>query len=202
MLQLPILKAWALSVMLFLVPSAPWRSSYEASAEAIAENAISSPLFKDDDGRRTAAILISVAFFEGTFKPNAEGDHECLRRESGHCVKLDQTKPHSFCMFQINDTNFGSLGVTREQLQTDIRVCTSTALRMMKMSFHNCSGMSLEDRLNWYVMGQRTCPAKVPMDKGQHRIRKGMWIYNHRPLLPEHLSAGGEVTSFLTDTDK
>lgn len=201
MLHLSVLKAWILSVMIFLVPNAPWKDTFESTAEAFAENAIASPLFKDDDGRKTASVMISLAWFEGSLKPNAEGDHDCLKRDprTKKCTQIDLTRPHSFCTFQINDSNFGTLGVTKDQLLTDIKVCTATALRMMKKSFTICSGRSVEDLLNWYAVGTNTCPLTVEQDKGRHRMRKGLWIFTHKPLLDEHRAQAPVVTTFLTD---
>lgn len=70
--------SWVLALMLILQPEAPWKSTYQSSAEAIASAAQKHSVFDGPDGEaRTAAWLVSLAYFEGSFKQDAAGDcHE------------------------------------------------------------------------------------------------------------------------------
>lgn len=164
---------YVLALMLKLQPEAsvPWRSTYEATATAVAKAANASPLFAGDDGpAKSAALAVSVMWFESHFKPDAAGDFVTNAR--------GEKRATSFCAFQISETNFQYLGVTREQIQTDIQTCVDSGFRMMHASFKICSGSAwkLEDRLNQYATGGGAC-VRPKHDEGAHRVRKGIWLY-------------------------
>jgi len=201
MLTLTVLKAWILSVMLLIEPSAPWKATYESTAEAIATDVVNGkPLFKDDDGRHTASVFISLGLFESHFKQDAEGDCTHTDPKTGMCVV--GSKPHSFCAFQVNESNFAYLGVTKDSLLTDINVCTKAASKMIHKSFETCSGkdtkgepLGAKDRLNWYAAGGRGCRPDVI--KGEHRINKASWIFGHFPL-SKGVAQNDVIAPFLT----
>jgi hypothetical protein len=175
------LVSWILTMMLGLEPNTPWRSTYESTADAIATSSIEAPLFSGTAGAaKTASLLVSVAWFEGTFKPDAEGD--CVDA-TGHRVEKvpgrlgcpTGTTPKSLCVFQINTSNFAGLGVTTQELQTDVRVCTKSANRMLHRSFQICHARPLEDRLGWYAAGGPDCSRGLT--ESRHRVRKATWLF-------------------------
>ena len=156
--------AYVLKLMLVAQPAAPWRSSYESTAVAIAEAANAQPLpFADDAAARTAALLVATARFESAFKQDAEGDP--LRGE-----------PQSFCLLQVGKSNFAQLGVTRELMQHDIKTCVRTGLRMMHISFNVCRSRPIDERLNQYATGGGSC-VQPKHDEGGHRVRLALWLY-------------------------
>lgn len=189
MLDLALLKQWVLGIMVAMEPTAAWRNTYPDTAEAISHEALEYPLFADDDGRRTASVFVSLGWFEGTFQPNAEGD--CVNASGQRVEKVREitcpkgTRPRSFCLFQIHETNLRGLDVTRDQLQSDVRVCTRTAGRLVHDSFKMCRSRPLDARLNWYATGGDTCLADVP--KGVHRMQKAQWIFGRYPIQADTL---------------
>lgn len=196
-----LLMAWVLKVMFALEPNAPWKDTYGDSAEWIAEVSLYSPLFQGEDGpRKTASEFLSIGWFESHFKPNAEGDHECLKWETRattvlievdgkrvpmvepHEVCVQKGAPHSFCMFQISDGNFPWLHTTREKIQGSMLECVRAAHVMIKQSHNVCRGRVKEDRLNWYARGGEGCAENA---KGKHRVLKSGWIFGHYPAVTE-----------------
>lgn len=191
MLNLTILKAWILSVMLALEPSSPWKETFDATADVFAESAFASPLFTsrnadgsrvvtDDDRRKTAALYLSVGWFEGRFQQDAQGD--CPdKRPDGTCAK--GSRPRSFCMFQINETNLKGLGYTKEDILTDFSKCVEAGNRLLRGSFRVCAAQPLPDRLRWYAGGGGACPENADAaKKSQHRWNKAVWLYDHFPI--------------------
>lgn len=163
---------WVLAMMIATQPEAPWRATYEATAEAIVAEASSRPLpFPKDAEERTAALLVSTAWFESTFKPDAEGDHDKL--PDGR-----KGTPRSFCLFQIGSSNFAALGVTREQILTDVPTCVRAAGAMMRVSFSVCRGRPAEELLGHYASGGASCAG---VRESRHRWRKGAWLFAHVP---------------------
>ncbi len=160
--------AWVLQLMLVVQPRAPWLETYPETAAAIAAASEEEPLFSGKKGaEKTAALLVSVAWFEGAFRPDAEGDHRA-------------GKPTSFCAMQVNQSNFAALGTTREELLRNVRACVRAGLRMMRISFGVCRRETLEHRLDHYASGGEGCrrPAR---DEGAHRVRKALWLFSKHP---------------------
>ena len=154
-----MLKTWILSLMLTLQPKAPWADTYESTAESIATVVESeAPLFAGDKGREmTAALLVSVAWFESTFKPTAIGD-------SGR----------SFGLFQIQKGNLSS-GVTSEILMKDPQIGVREALRLLRKSMQTCTQKKVDERLALYVSGscERGEPAsRARMGYAKHLVAK------------------------------
>lgn len=153
-------------------PTAPWRSTYESTAVSIARAANANPLpFSADREERTAALLVSVAWFESAFKQNAEGDFVGVG---------SSRRPTSFCLLQVAESNFRALKVTRDEVQTNIDRCVDAGLRMMHVSWAVCRGEPLERRMDHYAAGGPTC-ARPRHDEGGHRIRKAQALYRRRP---------------------
>lgn len=169
--------SWVLSLMLQVQPKAPWLNTYKASAEAISKAAQKYPLFVGEDGeRKTAALLVSLGFFEGALKPDAKGD--CKEKFSNGLCKPG-SRPQSYCMFQIHETNHEGLGVTKEDLLNNIDLCTETAVKLLKRSFQICSSVPVEEKLRWYAGGGDVCTSdNDAIKKSKHRILKAIWLFN------------------------
>ena len=148
-----------LRTMLSLQPEAPWKDTYELTSEVIAQMSQDEPLFRGDDGpMRTAAVLVSLGWFEGRFRQDAVN-----------------AKEGSYCMFQVNQSNFKALGVTREQIQSNFVVCTRAALEMAKVSGHVCSRRPREEFLGHYASGGDTCGG---VRASVNRMRKAFSIFD------------------------
>jgi len=175
------LSAYALSVMIAMHPVSPWQNTYETSAKAISTASIRNPIFGGVDGAaKTVALVIAVADFESGFQPDAGGD--CSETtDKGICAK--GSKPHSFCMMQINESNFRGYRTTKEEILSNIDVCVSIGISMMKQSFAICRSRPLEERLAWYAGGGNNCPIGLDATrKSNHRIAKAMWLFKTYPL--------------------
>lgn len=90
------------------------------------------PLFeKDVDRRRTAALLVAIAFRESTFVPNAVGDGGT-----------------SFCAMQIHRSSGGS-----PELLEDTEACVRKGLAMLRTSLRACP----KSPVALYASGPRGC---------------------------------------------
>lgn len=145
--------AWVLALMALMQPRAPWRDSYAATAAAIATIVEAErPMFEGPRGReRTAALLVSLAWFESTFQPDALGD---------------KGKAHG--LYQVH--GHGELADPVE--------ATRVALSLVRMSFVLCRARPIEERLAWYAQGGADCsaPSADALTKSRHRVLKAMWL--------------------------
>lgn len=184
--------AYVLAMMLALEPSSPWRESFEDTAAAIAREAHRSPLPGLGE-QRTAALLVSLAWFESTFRPDAEGD--CLGRDgvvveslSGRCPP--GSRPRSFGLYQVHESNFAALRITKADV---VRADTATpiALRLVAASFRACAGRPIEERLSQYAGGGGTCPKGLDARrKSAHRVERAVSL--HRlTRMPQESFPGG-----------
>ncbi len=170
--------SWVLALMMELEPKSPYRETFERSALAIARAAERSPLPGLNE-ERTVGILVSVAWFESRFQPNAEGDCD-KSTEAGICAK--GSKPHSFCMLQISESNFKGWRTSREEVQSNIDQCVAIGLGIMRQSFQVCSRQPLEGRLRHYAGGGDGCsPSEDAGRKSANRIKKAVFLISHFP---------------------
>ena len=180
-----ILFQWTLRVMQSLQPAAPWTPTFPESAQVLVQVAESAPLYPGEDGvRRTLALLLSVANFESSLKPDAEGDCDPKDREkNGLCKK--GARGHSLCMFQVGESNLKSLGTTREEIQRDLSVCARSALSLIKISFGVCRAKAAEDQLAQYAAGGGACggPKGEGLLESRHRMAKAKWIFANKSFL-------------------
>jgi transglycosylase-like protein with SLT domain len=145
--------AWILSLMLSLVPKAPWDTTYPQTATAIAEAAEESALFAGEQGpAQTAALLVALAYYESSFRPDAVGD-----------------KGASVGLYQISRAN---LTVPSSWVMTDARLATREALRLIRISQQVCRGRPLPEMLGWYASGGAGC-------RGAKASRLRMGLANH-----------------------
>lgn len=149
--------AWVLSLMIAMQPHAPWSSTYPATAQAIADVVTAEePLFAGSDGReRTAAVLVSLAWFESTFKPGAVGDHG-----------------RSHGLYQVQGK--GEL--------TDPVEATRAALAMVRASFRVCRARPVNEWLGWYAGGGPDCTRGLR--ESRHRMARALWIFAKHPPPP------------------
>jgi hypothetical protein len=145
---------WILFVMLMLQPNAPWKDTYAETAKAIAEVSHTNPLFEGEKGeQKTAALFVSLAWYESRFNPKAIGDH-------GKSFGLYQQQGHG----EISDS----------------RVATEVAYNQIKTSFRVCNGKPIEDRLGWYAAGGPTCD--YGLRESRHRMLKAFWLVGKFPF--------------------
>lgn len=82
----------------------------------------SQPYAQDEKSRQqVAALLVAVAFREGSLKPKVEGDHDA------------KGKPRSFCTMQIHSSSGGS-----SAMNDDPELCFRTGLDMLRTSQKIC----------------------------------------------------------------
>jgi hypothetical protein len=102
----------ALAMMTVLSPTLDPTARHGALAEAISTVAAEDPLYRNDTGPRTIALLVAVSFRESSLRMDAVGDNG-----------------RSFCAFQIHQSSGGTMDLTRDPL-----ACTRRAHAMLKES--------------------------------------------------------------------
>jgi len=123
---------WVVSLMVALEPSAPWRATYEKTAEAIARVAESEPLFEERGEQRTAALLVAVAWYESRLKPNAKS-----------------ANGQWYCLYQVDKRHLPD----PEKALTDPEVCTRAAIKIIKGSLAKCGKRPAEEQLAMFMSG-------------------------------------------------
>lgn len=170
--------SWVLSLMLAVQPSAPWRATYESTAEAIAWEASASPAYGDE--YRTAAVLVSLAWFESTLQPDARGD--CTLHGAPSSCAVAGAVPHSFCLMQIHESNLAGLHTTRAEVQSDVRACVRAGLSLVHTSLRVCRAAPVEERLRWYAGGGAACPENDDARrKAKHRFLRARALLAANP---------------------
>ena len=162
------MQAWILSLMLALSPAAvtPWADSYPETARAIAKAATEDPIYAGPfASERTAATLVAISFFESTFKPGALGD-----------------KSTSVGRYQISQSNFAALGITKAELLADPDVEVRAALRMIRDSFAICKGRRAEDWLAQFAAGHGTCTNAGGILASRRRMGLAMKLFREHPF--------------------
>lgn len=150
-----------LTWMLDLQPKAPWRDTYERTAQVIAEASAREPLFEGPDASlRTAATLVALSWFESRFDEKALGDHQ---RSCG--------------LFQIQPATAGK---SCDELQ-DPATATKEALRLMRVSFKTCAARAFTERLAWYTGG--ACDRGALQSR--HRLQLAQRLARSRPKKEE-----------------
>lgn len=123
---------WVVSLMVALEPSAPWRATYERSAEAIARVAESEPLFEERGEQRTAALLVAIAWYESRLKPNAKS-----------------ANGQWYCLYQVDKRHLPE----PDKALTDPEVCTRAAIKIIKGSLAKCGKKPAEEQLAMFMSG-------------------------------------------------
>ena len=186
------LVSWAIRVMTGFSATAPWASTYPSSAAIMVKIAEEAPLYAGADGvRETLALYLALGIFESGLKQDAEGD--CVTPEgkavasvSGVCPA--GSKGHSFCAFQIGESNFKSLEITKKQIMTDFEVCTRAMQKLVRISFAVCRGRpNADERLGHYASGGEGCGGARGQGllESAHRLRKAKWIFDNKKYQEE-----------------
>jgi hypothetical protein len=153
------LLSWILAASASLAPG----NSYQLLAEAIANRVTQeAPLWKDDhDRRKTAAVLVAVAFRESSLRADVVGD-----RVHG--------QPTSYCAFQIHLPHGATTaeGWTGPELLQDPDRCVTSALRMIRLSMRICP----QHPLAWYAEGPRGCKSKRAQSISRDRMAIAKWL--------------------------
>lgn len=132
----PLLK-FVLAAMLKLAPGRDHQVLAESVVRVLDANA---PLFAGDPGKRkTAGLVVAVAFRESSLRADAVGD--CV---GGPCARGG--RPRSFCAMQIHETSGGS-----PALLTNADVCFTKGLAMLRVSAHEDPAHPIA----WYAGGPR-----------------------------------------------
>lgn len=134
-----------------LEPFGPYVPQYAEVSDAIAQAANHDPLFPEDkEGcKKTAAILIALAWHESRFQPNVVGD-------SGR----------SFGLYQIQPPTAN----VQSNVLTNPKTASYIAIDLIRKSFQACEKRPYEERLSWYV-SSRGCPTHpVIVKKSMDRL--------------------------------
>jgi hypothetical protein len=124
--------AWVVGLLVALEPSAPWRGTYEKTAEAIARVAESEPLFDNNGEERTAALLVAIAWYESRLKPNAKS-----------------TDGQFYCLYQVHKNHLAD----PKKALDDPEVCTRAAVKILRDSLRLCAKRPENERLAAYMSG-------------------------------------------------
>ena len=154
-----VTSVWVLAIMNALAPATPWAFQYGEIAEAIADASNQDPLFPGEDGaRKTAAVLLALAYHESRFQPNVVGDNGA-----------------SFGLFQIQPPT----AKVEAHLLTLPRNAAFIAIGLIRTSFRVCAQDEMKNRLAWYAAGGLGCREQ---GKRKSAIRMGLAM----KLLEEH----------------
>lgn len=106
---------------------------HQSLAGAIASRVDAEPAFFADDAdkKKTAALMVAVAFRESSLRANAVGDHG-----------------RSFCAYQVHETAGGT-----KALLEDVDACVAKGFALLAQSVRVCP----KHPLAWYAEGPRGC---------------------------------------------
>ncbi len=142
------LDAFVLASMLKLAPD---RDHAELGAAIVQAVDAGPPLFAgDSDKHRTAALVVAVAFREGSFRLAVVGDHG-----------------RSFCTMQIHQSSGGSAA-----LLTDADACIRKGLAMLRTSLRVCPSAPVA----WYAAGPTGCSSTIAQRISIDRMRLAAWL--------------------------
>ena len=133
-----ITAAHVLKMLYFLEPQGPHVPDYGEISEAIANTSNQDPLFpqREDGCLRTAAILVSLAWYESRFHKSVVGD-----------------QGKSFGLFQIQPPT----AKHSANMLLNPREASYIAVDLIRTSFGACRNQPWESRLSWYI-SSNGCP--------------------------------------------
>lgn len=148
---MPNLFAFALAAIAYLVPDA---EPHTELASAIAAASEESPIFAGDDGRRTASLMVAVAFLETgkTFDCSLVGDNG----RSVSCFQIWRDDSSERARIRAN-------GLTAARVARD----------MLAASMHTCRRLPTPEILSQYTSGkcQRNPESRARWALGQRLFR-------------------------------
>ena len=173
--------AWIYALMIALVPSAPWKSSYLDTAHAIEDVSRESPLYPGDDGpARTAAEIVAIGYFESHFDPNAVGD-----------------KGSSIGFGQIGVSNLRDLGLKSPDDLRDVRTNLRAMVTLLRESHRVCRGHPLRQQLAAYATGRGLCTVPEGIVASEHRMARAELLLREHP--PYWVEVRGTVVEQKTE---
>jgi hypothetical protein len=175
-----LLVTWTLLIMSLAQPVRPsWSDTYERQAEADVTAAERAPLYKGDLAvPKTVALMVSLAWFESSFKPDAKGDH-------GASWGLFQVAPSTGQVFVARAHEraaaWGDVlnpwsGAKDELL--DVDRAAFLALEVMRESFIACRRRPADEVLGWYAAGGEGCRG---IKESRARVHKAQWLLRQAP---------------------
>jgi L,D-peptidoglycan transpeptidase YkuD (ErfK/YbiS/YcfS/YnhG family) len=177
--------------MLAAQPEAPWKVSYLRTAEAIAAVVeAKEPVFEGEDGRKkTAALLVAIAWAESRFNATAVGDQ-------GRSVGL----------YQLFESNVPTPeGFYRVDILGNPDNATRVAYRMVRYSLEFCGKYPALNRLGAYTGG--TCTGERAVWASQYRMKLAMHLYEANrelvgstPLAPSRTEQPPQLEVSQSDT--
>lgn len=153
-----------MSLLAFILSAIATLSSAKCPAFAESTAAVVAgerPLFADDEGReKTAALMVAVAFREGSFLPLA-GD-------------VQAGKPTSFCTMQIHLPRGARTaeGWTGLELIADTVKCVTAGLRLLRDSMRRCPAWPIAA----YIEGPVGCTSERAQRLSADRTRLAKWV--------------------------
>lgn len=156
--------AWVAGMMLGLEPSAPWRPTYDKTADAIAKVANAEPLF-DGDAGRTAALLVSVAWHESRLKPDAVS-------KNGQWL----------CLYQLDKRHLED----PKKALGDPETCTRAAMKILRESLAKCAKRPHGEQLAMFMSG--SCDKGLPESRYRMFLADRLLAKHPIPVTP--LGAG------------
>ncbi len=150
--------AWVVGMMMALEPSAPWRPTYERTADAIVKVVDAEPLFEGDPSR-SAALLVSVAWHESRLKPDAVSKNGLW-----------------LCLYQVDKRH---LADPKKALE-DPEVCTRAAMKILRASLKACAARPVDERLAFFMSGK--CDRGLP--ESRYRMFMAKKLLEKHPLPP------------------
>ncbi|MDF2694855.1 MAG: hypothetical protein K0S65_3238 [Labilithrix sp.] len=140
---------FVLAAMTLLAPGRDHSELGGAIAHVVDSN---KPLFANDaDRRRTASLLVAVAFRESTFVPNVVGD-----------------KGQSFCAFQIHRSAGGT-----PALLEDVNACVESGMNLLRTSLRVCPTYPVA----WYASGPLGCSNNRAQRISRDRMNLAAYLF-------------------------
>ena len=157
------LAAWVLAAMTGLQPDARWKSSYPATAEAIAKVSVEAPLYDGPQREaRTAALFVAVAYYESRFRNEARGG-----------------RGRYLCLMQVARENLAPGGAAHVVQSPE--ACLRAALPTMQRSFKRCGRRPETEWLGLFAAS--TCEKGADASKGRVYLAR-LLLRRHADTLP------------------
>jgi len=213
--------AWILSFFVAFAPpgrKVPYKDAIEtkeqslARYESIAHDIVAvvydpatKPLFRGPDGRaRTVSVILSVMHHESSIMrhidlnlgPYARGDGGrswCMMQiKVGKGKTLPWNTKHDRPIRWNDPESEIFRGYTGPELIADRKLCISEGLRILRLSFGQCSKLPIQDRLRSYASGN--CQEGEAASHNRMNTAMGWFAKSYRPEL-----ADARVMSWLEE---
>ena len=157
------LGAWVLAAMSGLQPDARWKTTYPATAEAIAKISMEAPLYDGPQREaKTAALFVAISFYESRFRNDVRGG-----------------KGRFLCLMQVARENLPPGGAA--QVLHHPEACLRAALPILERSFRECARRPEAERLGKFAAS--TCEKGAEASRGRTFMAKAL-LRKHAEILP------------------